>query len=421
MHRPDRVYTQATTVAAFAGTMAFTITNIYRFTVAGLTPFQLVFVGTAMEATVFVSEVPTGVVADLLSRRWSVIVGHAGMGVAFVVEASFASFTGVLVAQMLWGLSYTFTSGATEAWMAGELAGHSGDPDESVLSAVFFRSSKWSTLATVVALPLSFLLGTANLRLPLFVGAAVQLALVGFLVVAMEEHHFEPAAPDERSTWRRFTTTVRAGGAVIRRSRTLVLLAVVIAVAGGSSEAYDRFAERHLLLGVGVPRIGGHGPILGLALLFTTSALIGVGIAAWLERRSLRGRPSLRRWLAALILVQCGALVGFALAGSFLVAGVMAVIVERSRSVRQKLFASWIVPLTPKAQRATVLSALSQFDAVGQVTVGPGLGAVAGVWGVPASLVTSAVVLAPAVAVVTAARAADVPGTRYEGPSPLGS
>ena len=69
----------------FAGVLAFTITNIYRFEVAGLNPFQLVLVGTAMEAAVFCSEIPTGVVADAYSRRLSVIVGHLGMGLGMLI------------------------------------------------------------------------------------------------------------------------------------------------------------------------------------------------------------------------------------------------------------------------------------------------------------------------------------------------
>ncbi len=144
-----------------------------------------------------------------------------------------------------------------------------------------------------------------------------------------------------------------------------------------------------------------------MAVLFTISSLVGVGIAWWMERRVARRGPSMQRWLVALILAQVVALVVFAVTGSFVVAAVMVVAIDRVRSVRQKLFASWIVPLTPKAQRATVLSAFSQCDAVGQVTVGPGLGVVAGVWSVPASLVVSAVVLAPAAAVVAEARSSD--------------
>lgn len=407
MRRPEHVYVRLSAAAAFAGTLAFSITNIYRFATAGLTPFQLVIVGTAMEAAVFVAEIPTGVVADLFSRKWSVIIGHAGIGVALLVEASFASFAGVLVAQILWGVMYTFTSGATEAWLAGEM----GEPDSAALGTVFFRASRWSTIVTVVAVPLSLSLGTVSLRLPIVLAGVCQLGLVVYLLFAMKEQQFEPAGDSDRSNWHRFVGTVRDGLGVIRRSRTLMLLAVVIAVAGGSSEAYDRYRERHLLTDVGVPNWFGRDPLVTLAVLFTASSLIGVFVAWWMERHVDRRGPAVRRWLVWLILAQSLALVVFALTGSFAIAAVALVVVDRTRSVRSKLFASWIIPLTPKAQRATVLSALEQCDSVGQVTVGPAMGVIGGVWSVPAAIVSSAVVLAPAAAVVRRAQTTSPPPT----------
>src|SRR5215207_7271888 len=126
---PARLYVVIGSVEAFAGTLAFTITNIYRFRTAGLDPFQLVIVGTAMEAAVFLFEVPTGVVADMYSRKLTVVIGHLGMGAAFVLEASWPSFAGVLLAQSLWGFAYTFTSGAAVAWVTTEM----GDPDRREL------------------------------------------------------------------------------------------------------------------------------------------------------------------------------------------------------------------------------------------------------------------------------------------------
>ena len=108
-------------VMAAAGTIAFTVAPLYRLQTVGLDPFQLVVVGSAMEATVFVAEIPTGIVADAVSRRLSIIIGHAGMGLAFLVEAAWPTFAGVMAGQVLWGLAYTFTSGATTAWLTGEL------------------------------------------------------------------------------------------------------------------------------------------------------------------------------------------------------------------------------------------------------------------------------------------------------------
>jgi DHA3 family tetracycline resistance protein-like MFS transporter len=141
-------------ITATAGTIGFTIAPLYRLQTVGLDPLQLVLVGSAMEATVFVAEVPTGIVADAVSRRLSVIIGHGGIGLAFVLEASWPTFTGVVTAQVLWGLAYTFTSGATTAWLAGEL----GEPDTRALSSLFLRLSRLGSIATLVALPCAWLL-----------------------------------------------------------------------------------------------------------------------------------------------------------------------------------------------------------------------------------------------------------------------
>ena len=46
-------------------------------------PLQLVLMGTAMEAAVFLFEVPTGIVADTYSRRLSLIIGYLGTGAAW--------------------------------------------------------------------------------------------------------------------------------------------------------------------------------------------------------------------------------------------------------------------------------------------------------------------------------------------------
>ena len=58
--------------AAFA---AFSIvSSIYRAVEGGLSPLQLVLVGTVLETSVFLAEVPTGIVADVYSRRLKVWV-----------------------------------------------------------------------------------------------------------------------------------------------------------------------------------------------------------------------------------------------------------------------------------------------------------------------------------------------------------
>ena len=101
--------------------------------------------------------------------------------------------------------------------------------------------------------------------------------------------------------------------------------------------------------------------------------------------------------------MQMAGLVAFGLAGSIVVGAVAVVVIDRVRSVRGKLLGAWIVPLTPPAERATVLSTLSQADAVSQVLIGPVFGGIGRSAGVPAALVVSAGALAPTVPILIAA------------------
>jgi len=400
------VFVTTGATAAFAGVLAFTITNIYRFETAGLNAFQLVIVGSAMEAAVFVAEVPTGVVADAFSRKWSVVVGHLGMGAGLLVEASWASFTGVLIAQVGWGIAYTFTSGANTAWVTHEL----GDPDRAALSKLFFRTSRWNSFAALCAVPLSYLLAPVSLRLPIAVGGAIEVGLGLWLIGAMRETDFRP---EPHSGWRDLAVSTRQSIGVIRRSRVLVLLAVFTFIAGGASEAFDRFEQKQLIDNVGVPHWFGLGTLFWLGVLFSLSSLLGVILPPVVQRFRPAEQPArLRSWMVCLLLAQIAGLVVFGLTGAFVVAASSVLVVERSRSIRNTLFGAWIVPLTPKGRRATVLSAVEQCDSIGQVTMGPVFGAIGQLASVPTAIVTSAAVLVPGVGVV--AMAARQPAPDHE-------
>ena len=94
------------------------VTSLYLVVVADLSAFQLVFLGTTMELTVLASEIPTGVMADTISRKWSIVISHGVMGVGMLTTGLVTSFGLLVAAQMLWGLGWTFSSGADVAWAA---------------------------------------------------------------------------------------------------------------------------------------------------------------------------------------------------------------------------------------------------------------------------------------------------------------
>src|SRR5919205_1350558 len=107
---PRFVYLFIEFSASMFFSMMFVVTSLYEATVAGMTPVQLILVGTALELSAFVFEVPTGIVADVYSRRLSIVIGYLLMGLGFLIEGLFAAFLPILLAQVIWGLGYTFTS-----------------------------------------------------------------------------------------------------------------------------------------------------------------------------------------------------------------------------------------------------------------------------------------------------------------------
>ena len=97
-----RVYLILEGAAALIYSVIFTVSMVYQVSVARLNPLQLVLVGTVLEATVFLFEVPTGVVADVYSRRLSVILGYFIIGLGFILEGSLPFFWAIASGQALW-------------------------------------------------------------------------------------------------------------------------------------------------------------------------------------------------------------------------------------------------------------------------------------------------------------------------------
>jgi len=138
-----------------------TLSGLYRIRVAGLDPLELVLVGTVLELSVFLFEIPTGVVADVYSRRLSVCIGYVLIGAGFITESLNPRFDMILFAQVLWGVGFTFTSGAFQAWIVDELDGQG-------IGAVFLRGSQAGQAGALLAIGAAVALGSMALYLPLF-------------------------------------------------------------------------------------------------------------------------------------------------------------------------------------------------------------------------------------------------------------
>ena len=106
---------------SFAMAVLWTLATVYFVDGLKLDPLQIVLLGTALEGAYFLAEIPTGVVADVYSRRLSILVGVAVLGGSFVMAGLVNDFTALIATQIAAGIGFTFLSGATNAWLAGEI------------------------------------------------------------------------------------------------------------------------------------------------------------------------------------------------------------------------------------------------------------------------------------------------------------
>jgi MFS transporter, DHA3 family, tetracycline resistance protein len=357
------------------------VAPIYRIEAAGFGPLELVLAGTALEVAYFACEVPTGVVADSYSRRTSVIIGAFLMGGAWLLEGSVPSLWPIMTAQAFLGAGWTFFSGASEAWVAGELG------DQRAPRAIVRGKQMWLG-ANVVGAVAGAALGTIDLAWPVLAGGASHLALGAFLVAAMPEHGFDRTSHETRraALAHTFTGGVRA----IRTTPILLTILIVAFLAGMASEGIDRLWEVHLWEDLSLPTLGGLSRLYWFAIIggvATVLSLPALGVARrWVERESTRALPLTIAFLSAAI---AGGTALFGFADGVLLAAVAYWGVRVARNVAEPTYTVWIVRNTRPEVRATVLSMEGQSHSIGEIVSGPPLGIIGRAVSVPIALLVS--------------------------------
>jgi MFS transporter, DHA3 family, tetracycline resistance protein len=370
------------------------VMSVYLVRELHFSPLQLVLMGTAMEAAVFVFEVPTGVVADTYSRRLSLIIGYLGMGLAWMLVGVFSAPLAIIVLWGVWGLSYTFTSGAYQAWITDEVGLEN-------VGRLFLKGARVRYVGAVLGLIGQVAIGVVSLRAGVIAGGAVT-ALCGVLcILLMPETGFQRRPRAQRaSAFAEMRGTAVAGARYAWAAPVILLLVGVDLFMGMSSEAFDRLKEAHFLRDVGLPAVGGLDAVVWFGLFWLVGMVLGFVATGWLIRRFERGgRRVVTRSLLTLTMMEMAAMLVFALTGSTWVAIAALLGVFLARDLGAPLYTIWLnEQISDSSVRATVLSISGQADAIGQAGGGPVLGAIGNAWGIRAALAAGALVIAPALA-----------------------
>lgn len=383
------VYLINSAALALFSSVVWTVNLVYQVDRVGLSPFQIVLIGTALELSYFLFEVPTGIVADVYSRRLSVIIGTFMLGAGFIVMGAAPDFWVMLLSQVICGVGFTFLSGAQEAWIADEIG-------EERAGAAFVRGSQAATAGAIAGIPIAIALGSIDLALPIVAGGIAILGLGGFLIVAMGETGFAGASREEFARWHTMKHTFHGGTRMIRGRPVLLTIIGIAAVFGMFNEGWDRLSVPHLLESFTFPALGGFSDVVWVGGIRFVVQLVGIGALEIVRRRvDLTSHGSVTKTLFAINGVLIVVVIAFALSGSFPLAVVTMMTASVLRGTIYPLETAWVNQSLDPSVRATVISMTSQGDAFGQIFGGPLVGGIGSLFGLRAAMVAAGAILTP--------------------------
>jgi MFS family permease len=405
-----RTYVTLTLLSTFASSFIWGINTLFLLD-AGLSVAEAFAANAFFTAGQVLFEVPTGVVADLMGRRMSYLLGastlFAGTLLYLAMWRLHVPFWGWAGASMLLGLGFTFFSGATEAWLVDGL---SATRYEGTVDAALARGRIAEGAGMLTGTILGGVVAQAtNLGVPYLLRAAVLGLTFGVALVSMRDVGFTP----------------RRGASVATEMRSILRASIH----HGFGNPPVRWVMLGGLLSGGVPIFGFYAmqpyllqlrgqsrsyAIAGLAAALVALAQIAGAYAVPRVSRLFRRRTSLLLFTSV---ASAACLVGIGLFPRFwvvlaLLAG-WAIAFALTMPIRQALLNS----LIPSAQRATVLSFDNLLVSAGGVVAQPVLGRVADVWSYPVAYVIGAAVELTAFPFLLLARRERVPSDRIDAPA----
>jgi MFS family permease len=193
-----RTYLLITGLFNLAASLIWGVDTLFKLH-AGLDIFQVMLTNAAFTLGMVVFEIPTGVVADTLGRRVSLLLCIATLFVTTLLYVAIAwqgwGFWPFAIVSVFLGLGYTFYTGALDAWVVDALKA-SGYTEP--LETVFARGQMVFGAAMLVGTLGGGLLGQIQLGVPYLVRAATFVPLFVLTWLWMREVGFTPRALELR-------------------------------------------------------------------------------------------------------------------------------------------------------------------------------------------------------------------------------
>lgn len=376
---------------SFLGTTIWVVGAVYYVLSVHMNPLQLVLVGTVLEVSYLIFQVPTGTFADTRSRRLSVLIGGFIISLCWVGEGLVPFFVAIAAAEAFRGLGSAFFDGALEAWLADELG-------EERFGLAMLRGTQISQVGAILGMPIGVALASIHLFLPMMAGGAVMLLFYLFLARAMPEEGFTPVRHENTSRLTVMRATLGKGVGLVRGNVMLLAILAVAPIFGAFSEGFDRLWEAHFLRDIPFPHAGRLTPVIWFGIINVAVSLAGIAATQLVHRRV--DTTSHGELVRALLWLNGGLIVGvvaFGIAGNFFAAVAAFGVARVIRRLQYPLYTSWLNgTITEPGVRATVLSLQGGADALGQSVGGPIIGLVGTLFSLRAAITAAGLLLLPA-------------------------
>ncbi|MFA9288962.1 MAG: MFS transporter [Weeksellaceae bacterium] len=229
-------------VTQFLHALIFTIPIFIVFLSRILTPAQISFLIGWQYAIQFLTEMPTGALADLFGKKTVIIIGFAIGAIGSVLFSVADSFIHFLVLFSLIGLSDSFLSGSVEAWIYDSLK---QDGIEKSFEKVLANQGVLYQIGLIVGTGLGGFLYTISPSFP-YVLYSVALGLGALVSCFM----YEPFIDTVQVTLQGYIEQLKKGlhEILLPRLRALSLFYILV---GGISWSCALYFNQYVLLDVG--------------------------------------------------------------------------------------------------------------------------------------------------------------------------
>lgn len=404
-----KIYLLFSAITAMCFSLISTVTIVYHIEKVHLNPLQLILVGTTLEAACFVFEIPTGIVADVYSRKLSIVIGAALTGFGFILEGSITSFLFVLTAQIVWGVGYTFISGSVEAWIAEE---------EQIkdLNQIYLKGAQAGQVGAVIGIVLSTIIANFSVRMPIIVSGVLFIILSLFLAAYMPENNFKPSASEKLNTFKKMIYTFKSGIGFIKSKTIMIILLSVTLFYGLSSEGYDRLSTAHFLQDTTLPRLGNFQPVTWFGI-FGMAGMILSAIVMHFMAKNLKEDDKKQNGKLLLCINACYILFMFifAVTKSFDLMLVAYLATNTFRTINEPIFNSWLNGHIDNNARATILSMNGQINSLGQIIGGPLIGIIASKISISIGIACTSLLVTPVLVLYIASMIMDKKVTKWVG------